>query len=274
MAELIINGAAPTGIYVGSTPASAVYYGNVKVWEAGLPAKTMRFDFKYDHFDPTTELADRSDIGATWTHVADDVYDFHYGDSVWHCSSGMSPTSSEGGLFNIYSIYTSGSSRYFPMNQHSYDIIDSNLSGVTDANHLMTSARAVVNCVLKNTGDIVDASYMLSGGNKPTALATLNALDLHSATTISYLLYGAKSLVSPLNITLGGAITDCSSAFNNCNLVPSGAKALYDVLSTQTTLPTDYNNCFTGCGRSAAQDAPIHAEMDQIPSSWGGTMAP
>jgi hypothetical protein len=234
----------------------------------------MRFDFKYDHFDPTTGLADRSDIGATWTHVADDVYDFHYGDSVWKCSSNMSPTGSAGGLFNIYTIKSSSTGNtVFPMNTHSYDIIDSNLSGVTNASELITSARKVVNCVLKNTGDIVNASYMLSGGNRATTLATLNALDLHSATTISYLLTNASSLVSPLNITLGGAITNCKRAFYNCKKVPSGAKALYDVLSTQTTLPTDYSNCFTSCGSSAAQDAPIHAEMAQIPTSWGGTMS-
>jgi hypothetical protein len=158
------------------------------------------------------------------------------------------------------------------MNQHSYDIIDSNLSGVIDANNLISSARNVVNCVLKNTGDIVNASFMLTGGNRPTTLATLNALDLHSATNISYLLSGATSLVSPLNITLGGAITNCNHAFYNCKKVPSGAKALYDVLSTQTTLPTDYSSCFTGCGSSTAQDAPIHAELAQIPTSWGGTM--
>jgi hypothetical protein len=258
-------------LYLGSTKVGAAYLGNVKVLEAGLPAKTMRFDFKYDHFDPTTGLADRSDIGATWTHVADDVYDFHYGDSVWHCSSDMSPTGNAGGLFNIYSYRESSS--VFPMNLHSYDIIDSNLSGVIDANNLISSARNVVNCVLKNTGDIVNASYMLSGGNRATTLATLNALDLHSATTISYLLTNASSLVSPLNITLGGAITNCKRAFYNCKKVPSGAKALYDVLSTQTTLPTDYSNCFTSCGSSAAQDAPIHAEMAQIPTSWGGTMS-
>lgn len=37
MAELNINGVTPTGIYAGSTAASAVYYGNVKVWEASSP---------------------------------------------------------------------------------------------------------------------------------------------------------------------------------------------------------------------------------------------
>lgn len=246
--------------------------GSIVGASPGLPAKTMRFDFHYDHFDPTTGLLDRSDIGATWTHVADDVYDFHYGDAIWYCSTGMSPTGNSGGLFNIYSI-RGGSGIVYPMNQHSYDIIDSNLSGVTDAHNLVRSARNVVNCVLKNTGDIVDASYMLSGLNRPTTLTTLNALDLHSATSITYLLYGATSLVSALDIRLSGIVTDCSRAFYNCTKVPSGALALYNSLSSQATPPSSYSNCFTNCGNSAAQDAPIHTEMAQIPTTWGGTGA-
>lgn len=272
MAELIINGAAPTALYVGSTPASAVYLGNVKVWEAGLPAKTMRFDFHYDNFDPTTGLEDRSSIGATWTHVSGDVYDFHYGDAVWYCTRYMSPTQNEGGLFNIYSINGAGGA-IFPMNMHNFDIIDSNLSGVTDAHSLVSSARKVVNCVLKNTGDIINASSMLSGGNRAASLTTLNALDLHSATDISGLLNRSSSLISALDITLSGNVTNCTGAFQNCSKVPSGALALYNSLSSQATPPSSYSNCFTYCGASASQDAPIHAEMAQIPTSWGGTMA-
>lgn len=272
MAELIINGAAPTAIYVGSAPASSVYLGNVKVWEAGLPAKTMRFDFHYDNFDPTTGLSDRSDIGATWTHVSGDVYDFHYDNTLWYCTSGMSPTSTSGGLFNIYS-YRAGTDT-FPMNMHDFDIIDSNLSGVTDTHKLLTSARRCVNCVLKNTGDIIYAAEMLTGGNRPSSLTTLNALDLHSAADISRLLYGNTSLTSALDITLSGAVEACSGAFQSCKKVPSGALALYNSLSSQANPPSSYSYCFTGCGANAALDAPIHAEMDQIPTDWGGTMSP
>lgn len=246
--------------------------GSIVGAPSGLPAKTMRFDFHYDHFDPTTVLRDRSDIGATWTHVTDDVYDFHYGNATWYCSTGMSPTGNSGGLFNIYSV-RSGGRVVFPMNQHRYDIIDSNLSGVTDADNLVSSARNVVNCVLKNTGDIVNASNMLSGGNRPTTLTTLNALDLHSATDIRNLLYGATSLVSALDIRLSGIVTNCSRAFYNCTKVPSGALAMYNSLSSQATPPSSYSLCFANCGNSAAQDAPIHMEMAQIPSSWGGTGA-
>ena len=60
--------------------------------------------------------------------------------------------------------------------------------------------------------------------------------------------------------------------FYNCKNVTSGALALYTQASTQATPPTAYDNAFTYCGEEAPQDSPIHAEMAQIPTSWGGLM--
>lgn len=37
MADLKINGVTPSGVYYGSTAASAVYYGSVKVWSSAPP---------------------------------------------------------------------------------------------------------------------------------------------------------------------------------------------------------------------------------------------
>lgn len=244
----------------GNVP-SGVSVVNVVNYSSGpkpLPAKTLRFDFKYDHFNPVTGLIDRSDIGATWTHVADDVYDFHFDNPVWYCTSAMSSVS--GGLFNIYYFNNT-----FPMSQHSYDIIDSNLSGVTDASMLINSARRIVNCVLKNTGDIINAYRMLSGGNRASTLTTLNALDLHSATDIHSLMAGDNSLISPLDITLSGAVTDCGSAFYNCKKVPSGALAIYESLSSQAIPPSTHDTTFYNCGSSTTTGA---AELAQIPSDW------
>jgi hypothetical protein len=246
-----VEGTVPSGV-------SVVNIVNYSSGPKPLPAKTLRFDFKYDHFNPLTGLIDRSDIGATWTHVADDVYDFHFDNPVWYCTSAMS--SAPGGLFNIYSFNNT-----FPMSQHSYDIIDSNLSGVTDAHELFSSARKIVNCVLKNTGDIVNANSMLSGGNRPISLTTLSSLDLHSATTIASLMRTATSLISPLDITLSGAVTACDYAFYNCKKVPSGALALYESLSSQAIPPSAHSRCFYNCGSDTTTGA---AELAQIPSDW------
>lgn len=56
--------------------------------------------------------------------------------------------------------------------------------------------------------------------------------------------------------------------FAGCSNVESGALALYNQMSTQTTPPQYHQYCFTNCGRDTVTGA---AELAQIPSSWGGT---
>jgi hypothetical protein len=58
--------------------------------------------------------------------------------------------------------------------------------------------------------------------------------------------------------------------FIDCTNVQSGALALYQQMSTQTTQPTVYGDCFTNCGSNTTTGA---AELAQIPASWGGTGA-
>jgi hypothetical protein len=58
--------------------------------------------------------------------------------------------------------------------------------------------------------------------------------------------------------------------FLYCESVESGALALYQQASTQATPPSRHSYCFYHCGSNAPADAPIHAEMQQIPASWGG----
>ena len=59
-------------------------------------------------------------------------------------------------------------------------------------------------------------------------------------------------------------------AFSGCTNVESGALALYQQMSTQTTPPSNHPECFTNCGSNTTTGA---AELAQIPSDWGGTGA-
>ena len=108
------------------------------------------------------------------------------------------------------------------------------------------------------------------------ALETLPAFDTHSVTSFyssnrGGFAAGCTALKAvPLLDT--SSATDMRSMFSGCTAVESGALALYQQASTQTTPPTNYANCFTNCGTNADPSAPIHAEMAQIPTSWGGTM--
>ena len=266
-------------LYLGSTKISEAYLGNVKILNSGLPAigqKTLRFDFSVDHFDPVTFFdpnnapdtnaatawTNAANAGLTWTHVTGDIYDFTYNNTAWY-------NTSTSGLFNKYS-YKSGSKTIYPMSSAITvcDVIDSDLTGVTDVNRLFNSCPKVRNCVLKNTGSIANAQSLFYNGS--IQLETINALDLSSATNINSLFRNCKYLTSPLSITLSGAVKDCGYAFYNCWDVPSGALALYNNLSGQTNIPTTYGSCFTNCGANTTTGA---AELAQIPSSWGGTGA-
>lgn len=244
MAELNINGAAPTGIYVGSTPASAVYYGNVKVWEStpALAPRSMRFDFKYDHFNPITDLTDLSADGLIWTHVAGDVYDFHYDNADWGERTYLGVL---GGLFNLYS-YRQGSSIVSPMTQHQFDVLDMDLTGVTTVSRLFNSAWQALNIFsIRNASSVTNFSYFIGHNNRTILIPSLPLFDTSSATNVEYMCKNTKK-------------------------VESGALALYTQMTNQTTPPSSHMDCFTNCGALTVTGA---AELAQIPTSWGGTMA-
>lgn len=100
-------------------------------------------------------------------------------------------------------------------------------------------------------------------------------------------LYDTSSVTAFFDSNRGGAFYNCSSLksiplfntssatnvrdmFRGCTNVESGALALYQQMSTQTTPPATHVNAFQNCGRDTVTGA---AELAQIPTSWGGTMA-
>jgi hypothetical protein len=131
---------------------------------------------------------------------------------------------------------------------------------------------------------------MLSGCS---GLTTVPLLDISSATQAGAFLSGCSSLtVVPLFdtsnlVNMAGFMKDCTSitslplfdtgkavyvhdAFNGCTNVETGALALYQQMSTQTTPPTSHDKAFFWCGISTVSG---QAELNQIPQDWGGTMA-
>lgn len=229
-------------LYLGITKIGQAYLGNVKVYETGLPAKTMRFDFKYDHFNPITDLANYGGIGATWTHVRDDIYDFYYNNTNWGSRGWANLNGGIGGLFNTYA-YMGGSSYVYPMTQHEYDVLDMNLDGVTDVSQLLGSAYKARNLFsIRNTGSVTNFDRFLAHGSKAMLYTSIPLFDTSSATKVTNM---------------------CKNARN----VTTGALALYTQMSTQTNPPSSHSNCFSNCGVATQTGA---AELAQIPSSWGG----
>ena len=221
-----------------------VSYGGYAIsFSSSIPAKTIRFDFKYDHFDPTT-LVDYGGIGATWTHVEADVYDFYYNDANWGYRH-WGQIGASGGLFDTYAYY-SGSTTVLPLSEHKYDIIDMNLDGVTNVSSLTTPAWQVQNIFsIRNSGSVTSFTYFLGNQYHNLAYTSIPLFDTSSAIYVRGMLENAK-------------------------YVETGALTLYQQMSTQATPPTLTTDCFKNCGVFTTTGA---AELAQIPTSWGGTMS-
>lgn len=207
-----------------------------------LASRSMRFDFKYDHFDPTTGLIDHSDYGFIWTHVADDVYDFHYDNANWGYR--ILPIGN-GGLFNIYG-YQGSSGKVYPMTKHQFDVLDMDMTGVTDVSYLFNSAWSVQNIFsIRNTSAVTNFKFFIGHGTRIIAIPSIPLFDTSSATNVERMCVNTRN-------------------------VESGALALYQQMANQATPPSSHSGCFTGCGAGTTTGA---AERAQIPTSWGGTMA-
>jgi len=139
-----------------------------------------------------------------------------------------------------------------------------------------------------NTSKVTTMTYMF---HECTELTDVPMMDTHNVTDMVGMFQSCSSLTEvPLYDTSN--VTDFTSMFNRCvnlntiplfntssanrmnytfagcNNVTSGALALYQQVSTQTNVPAEHSNTFQNCGSDTLSGA---AELEQIPSSWGGT---
>lgn len=171
---------------------------------------------------------------------------------------------------NLSSSFTAATNRVFSFYNRSVvpEIIITGATGMTSTAYLSTTARKYTFTDWNPAG--VDCSSMF---NENSSLQEVS-FPTNAKVTNSYQMFNnCTGLTSiPANLDLS-AVTDTTSMFSGCTAIESGALSMYNYLSTKSIPVTSYTNCFTNCGSSAAQDATIHAEMAQIPTSWGGTMA-
>ena len=237
MADIKINGATPSAFYVGSTAASAVYYGSTQLWPSAppapvLPSKTIRCKFATG-YTPT--------MGDSRTLV----------------------DSSE----NIWDIYKSGDDwgTLFYNNTSLVSVIAANTTGVTNMGTMFCKTN-LTTVPLFDTSSVTNMYDMF---NNCTSLTTVPLFDTSSVTNMGQMFYGCTSLTTvPLFDT--SSVTNMGQMFRNCMAVESGALALYQQASTQTTPPQYHTLTFKNCG---ANTIPGDAELAQIPSSWGGNGA-
>ena len=122
--------------------------------------------------------------------------------------------------------------------------------------------------LVDSTNNIWDLTYENTDWNRlfnnHTNLLEVIEANTSNVTMMYYMFIGCKSLTFvPLFDTSN--VTKMNSMFYNCYKVQSGALALYQQASTQTTPPTYHSRTFTNCGRDTQTGS---AELAQIPSGW------
>lgn len=169
---------------------------------------------------------------------------------------------------NVWDIYVGGDdwSSLFELCGDLLEVLGANTTGATDMSGMFYGCSGLTSVPLFDTSSVTGMRSMFS---RCTSLTTVPLFDTSSVTDMHYMFSGCTSLTTvPLFDT--SSATDMRYMFKVCVNVESGALALYQQASQQNPSPTDYDECFLDCGRDAPADAPIHAEMQQIPTSWGG----
>lgn len=97
-------------------------------------------------------------------------------------------------------------------------------------------------------------------------LVSVCLFDTSTCETMEQMFYECRALTHiPLFNTSN--VENMDYAFYNCRAVQSGALALYQQASTQANPPSDHFHTFYRCGYNTDTGT---AELDQIPSDWGG----
>lgn len=136
-----------------------------------------------------------------------------------------------------------------------------NTSNVTDMYCMFEGCTSLITVPLFNTTNVIEMSRMFYGCS---ALTSVPVFDTSSCIDMSSMFLNCSSLtiVPLLNTT---SCTNMNYMFAWCYKVKSGALALYQQASTQTTPPANHGNAFTSCGRDTTTGA---AELAQIPWDW------
>ena len=286
---------------------SCLYYNGKSVMLSGtkwvsynegpvLPAFTMRFKFAETSYDPTN---DSWGSGTTWTRVSSDpnIWDYKNENTSW---GGAFSYSNLGSRFSTYdSIYVLGSNTSQVVsfeeafheipNLVSVDYMHTESAGtmkkmfymcnglehvgwmdtsnVTDMSYAFAATFSIgADFPLLDTSNVTDISHMFHA----STISVLPPFDTSSVVDMSYFC-AVDSYYMPLIRSIPAFdtshVTNISHAFEGCEIVDSGALALYQSASTQSTPPSITTNCFSDCG---IQSQTGLAELQQIPSSWGG----
>ena len=252
-------------LYVGSNKIAQAYLGSTLVYQAGsqppqVPANHVRCKFK-PGFVPVKwgyiiYIAD----GGTLVDADENIWDVYKRNNQWggvfsDCGDlleviGMNTTNVNQDMNNMFSHCTALSS---------VGIFDT--SNITNMYGMFTDCSSLNTIPSFNTSNVTSMHAMFA---RCTSLSSIPTLDTSNVTDMDYMFYNCTGLKNvPLFDT--SKVTSMDSTFEGCWYVESGALALYQQASTQTTPPTRHSWTFHECGAATQTGA---AELAQIPSDW------
>jgi len=133
-------------------------------------------------------------------------------------------------------------------------------STVTNMAEMFQVCNSLKSVPLFNTSAVTDMQHMLQ---LCTSLKAVPLFDTSNVTDMHYMFDQAAIEVIPLFNT--SKVVNTIGMFGRAIYVTTGALALYQQLSTQTTPPLYYSDTFEICGYATEQG---RAELAQIPDDW------
>lgn len=131
----------------------------------------------------------------------------------------------------------------------------------TDFSSMFNSSTNVIEVLGANTSNVTNMYQMFADCN---ALQSVSLFDTSNVIEMESMFGWCSSLTTvPLFDT--SKVANISKMFYNCKSVQSGALALYQQVSNQTTQPRFHSQTFKDCGSNTTTGA---AELAQIPSDW------
>lgn len=228
-----------------------------------LPPFTIRIRFLYNHVPS---------MGDSRTLVPDtnNVWDITYNNTDW---SGLlySERSWVGEVLGANTTGVTAMGRrwavgLFQYNNNIVTIPIFDTRSVTSMASMFYNCSKLVSVPLFDTSSCTDMTSLFDACPK---LESVPLFNTSYCTGMQYMFRGCASLKQiPLFDTT--KVTNTSWQFQGCTNVESGSLALYQQMSSQTNPPIYHDGTFTNCGRDTVTGA---AELAQIPTSWGGTMA-
>lgn len=253
-------------VYLGRTRIAAAYYGSTKVYQyttpnynpLNLPPYTIRLKFN-DGVTPSFSYGTASQVSSS-----PNIWDLTYTNSGWFML-----LRNQSDLIEIMGANSSGVVNMSNMLDMCYSLSSVALfdtRSVTSMTAMFSMCFDLTTIPWFDTPNLTGCYDMFYGCR---SLTSLPLLDTRNVATMKRMCYGCSNLTAiPLFDT--SSVTDIDMAFNGCSKVETGALALYQQASTQATPPSDHAQCFTNCGSNTTTGL---AELNQIPTSWGGLMS-